>query len=206
MFCTYLSPSLLGVSLVRKSSWDGIVRTPKQASFSPPCTCTVRKLSSTSVSSCSPRESRSRPPRPSTAPSKLAVFLAEQAVHGERSAHKGRAPPGMTTTPPTIPDLSSLEPAAAAAAAETAKSVLDAKGPEALAAWVRQKKRVMVTDTTMRDAHQVHKRNMLGSGALRRWCLKSVLVYASLGLLCSGFVSSRAEGSGSFCCLSRLGR
>ncbi|CAN0146111.1 unnamed protein product, partial [Ectocarpus fasciculatus] len=37
---------------------------------------------------------------------------------------------------------------------ETAKSVLDAKGPEAMAAWVRQKKGIMVTDTTMRDAHQ----------------------------------------------------
>ncbi|CAM9739850.1 unnamed protein product, partial [Ectocarpus sp. 8 AP-2014] len=92
---------------------------------------------------------RSRPARPSTKPSKLATFLAEQAIHGERSAHKGRAPQGMTTTPPAIPDVKPTE-----AAGETAKSVLDAKGPEAMAAWVRQKKGVMVTDTTMRDAHQ----------------------------------------------------
>eukprot|EP00903_Cladosiphon_okamuranus_P009747 g9267.t1 len=95
---------------------------------------------------------RSRPPKPSTAPSKLAVFLADQAIHGERSAHKGRAPPGMTTTPPTIPDLTGLGDSPLPL--ETAKSMLDSKGPEAMAAWVRQKKSVMVTDTTMRDAHQ----------------------------------------------------
>ncbi|CAM9828703.1 unnamed protein product, partial [Hapterophycus canaliculatus] len=100
-----------------------------------------------------PPRRRSRPARPSTKPCKLAEFLADQAIHGERSAHKGRAPPGMTTVPPVAPDLtaSTLPPSPA----ETAKSVLDAKGPEAMAAWVRQKKSVMVTDTTMRDAHQV---------------------------------------------------
>jgi pyruvate carboxylase len=37
---------------------------------------------------------------------------------------------------------------------ETAKSILDSQGPEALAAWVRQQSRVLLTDTTMRDAHQ----------------------------------------------------
>lgn len=97
---------------------------------------------------------RSRPAKASTTPSKLVTFLAEQAIHGERSAHKGRAPPEMTTTPPTIPDLSSPD-TNSGLPAETAKSVLDAKGPEAMAAWVRQKKGVMITDTTMRDAHQV---------------------------------------------------
>ncbi|CAM9750893.1 unnamed protein product [Pylaiella littoralis] len=97
---------------------------------------------------------RSRPAKASTTPSKLITFLADQAIHGERSAHKGRAPPGMTTTtPPTIPDLSP-ESNGPGDAVETAKSVLDAKGPEAMAAWVRQKKGVMITDTTMRDAHQ----------------------------------------------------
>jgi pyruvate carboxylase len=36
----------------------------------------------------------------------------------------------------------------------SAKRVLDAKGPEALAAWVKSQNRVLLTDTTMRDAHQ----------------------------------------------------
>lgn len=96
---------------------------------------------------------RSRPPKPSTKPSKLAEFLADQAIHGERSAHKGLAPAGMTTVPPTAPEIP--EGDLPAPPAETAKSVLDAQGPEAMAAWVRKKKSVMVTDTTMRDAHQV---------------------------------------------------
>jgi pyruvate carboxylase len=36
----------------------------------------------------------------------------------------------------------------------TAKTVLDASGPEAVAAWVLQQPGVLCTDTTMRDAHQ----------------------------------------------------
>lgn len=127
------------------------------------------------VLSLSPRSRRSRPPKASTTPCKLAVFLAEQAIHGERAAHKGRAPPGIATTPP-VPALSppgSID----VPAVETAKSILDTKGPEAMAAWVRQKKRVMVTDTTMRDAHQV-----CFSGVVERLeflCMKLSLVVGS---------------------------
>lgn len=97
-------------------------------------------------------KNRSRPARPSTTPCKLAVFLGEQAIHGERSAHKGKAPPGMVAIPPPVPTVETPP-----SSSETAKSVLDSQGPEAMSSWVRQKKGVMVTDTTMRDAHQVHK-------------------------------------------------
>ncbi|WP_455661844.1 pyruvate carboxylase [Pradoshia sp.] len=34
------------------------------------------------------------------------------------------------------------------------KQLLDAKGPEGLAAWVKNQKQVLITDTTFRDAHQ----------------------------------------------------
>ena len=34
------------------------------------------------------------------------------------------------------------------------KQILDARGPEGLAEWMREQKRLLVTDTTMRDAHQ----------------------------------------------------
>ncbi len=34
------------------------------------------------------------------------------------------------------------------------KQLLDAKGPEGLAAWVKDQKQVLITDTTFRDAHQ----------------------------------------------------
>ncbi|MCX6433630.1 MAG: pyruvate carboxylase, partial [Actinobacteria bacterium] len=46
------------------------------------------------------------------------------------------------------------EAIAAAPPARTAKQVLDADGPEALAAWLRALDHVAVTDTTLRDAHQ----------------------------------------------------
>ena len=35
-----------------------------------------------------------------------------------------------------------------------AKHILDQSGPEALARWVRKQTKVLLTDTTMRDAHQ----------------------------------------------------
>lgn len=37
---------------------------------------------------------------------------------------------------------------------ENAKTVLDRDGPEAMAKWVRARKEILLTDTTMRDAHQ----------------------------------------------------
>jgi pyruvate carboxylase len=39
---------------------------------------------------------------------------------------------------------------------DNAKAILDSQGPEAMAAWVRKtsQERVLITDTTMRDAHQ----------------------------------------------------
>ncbi|MGG5316161.1 pyruvate carboxylase [Enterococcus sp. AZ072] len=37
---------------------------------------------------------------------------------------------------------------------ETAKQILDTKGPEAVASWVKQQENVLLTDTTFRDAHQ----------------------------------------------------
>ncbi|WP_029508390.1 pyruvate carboxylase [Paucilactobacillus suebicus] len=36
----------------------------------------------------------------------------------------------------------------------TAKDVLDDKGPDAMVEWIKQQKAVLLTDTTMRDAHQ----------------------------------------------------
>ncbi|CAM9513097.1 unnamed protein product, partial [Choristocarpus tenellus] len=92
---------------------------------------------------------RSRPKKASTLPCKLVLYLADQVIHGERSSYKGLAPPGMTKVAPVIPEVT-----APAVPAQTAKSLLDAEGPEAMAAWVRKSKRVLVTDTTMRDAHQ----------------------------------------------------
>jgi pyruvate carboxylase len=57
----------------------------------------------------------------------------------------------------SVREPSSLLPAEATASSVpsvTAKSVLDAAGPQALAEWLRRLEHVAVTDTTLRDAHQ----------------------------------------------------
>lgn len=86
-----------------------------------------------------------------TAPdqAKLLAYIAEQTVRGEHSAWLGKAPSiSAKVVPATIShvDLSTLP--------ENAKTVLDRDGPEAMAQWVRSKEEILLTDTTMRDAHQ----------------------------------------------------
>ena len=64
-------------------------------------------------------------------------------------------PHGDTRT--TQRDPASLLPAHATPTSRptrTAKQILDADGPEALATWLRARDHVAVTDTTLRDAHQ----------------------------------------------------
>lgn len=98
---------------------------------------------------------------------KLTKHLAEEIVLGERSKYRKLAPVAMNT-PLASGSIESLSAASAATAAarqpaplkpETAKYVLDTKGPEYLCKeWLPKQKRVLVTDTTMRDAHQVRRR------------------------------------------------
>jgi acetyl-CoA carboxylase carboxyl transferase alpha subunit len=80
---------------------------------------------------------------------KLLQFLTERTLKGEHSLYKKKGPVGC---PKTAKVLSCHAPAPE----ENAKMVLDRDGPEAMAAWVRKasKDRVLLTDTTMRDAHQ----------------------------------------------------
>lgn len=76
----------------------------------------------------------------------LLLRLAETTVN---------RPYGSATT--TVRDPADRLPAgreAASSPALTAKQVLDGQGPDALAAWLRGRTVVAVTDTTLRDAHQ----------------------------------------------------
>lgn len=85
------------------------------------------------------------PPAP-----KILEFLTERTIKGEHSFFKGKGPKDC-------PRTAFLKPVEATAKQEeNAKSVLDKSGPEAMAKWVRaqSKNRVLMTDTTMRDAHQ----------------------------------------------------
>ncbi len=99
-----------------------------------------------------------RPPRkkPDGSPSKLLHYLATRTISGEHSLYKGKAPMRALEGYTDPPDFSGVGVTDRSAMPENAKSVLDAQGPEALAQWVRAKSptRTLVTDTTLRDAHQ----------------------------------------------------
>ena len=86
-------------------------------------------------------------PRPRDRATRLLRHIAQVTVNGHPEA-RGRPTPrarARTPVPPEpVPDL----------AINPAKTVLEGKGPEAVAQWMRESKRLLITDTTMRDAPQ----------------------------------------------------
>jgi len=94
---------------------------------------------------------RKRPVKQDVTPSLLVKHLAEEIVAGTASKYRKLAPASCPENPPVVPVVAS---AARPQGWTNAKKVLDAEGPDALVKWVREQKRVLVTDTTMRDAHQ----------------------------------------------------
>ncbi len=94
---------------------------------------------------------------------KLLTYIADVTVNGHPET-KGRArPPGsaLKAEPPVFAGGigamkdAPIEPGARSASVPAgAKQLLDRVGPERFATWMREQKRVLVTDTTMRDAHQ----------------------------------------------------
>ncbi len=77
---------------------------------------------------------------------KLLNYLADASVNGHPET-RDRARPDPDAAAPVIPYCPD-EPRAGT------KQRLDALGPEKFAAWMRAEKRVLFTDTTMRDGHQ----------------------------------------------------
>ncbi|MDX3927445.1 MAG: pyruvate carboxylase [Shinella sp.] len=77
---------------------------------------------------------------------KLLTYLADVTVNGHPEA-KGRPVPSADAAKPVVPHI-------AADIVPGTKQKLDALGPKKFAEWVRGEKRVLVTDTTMRDGHQ----------------------------------------------------
>ncbi len=77
---------------------------------------------------------------------KLLTYIADVTVNGHPEV-KGRARPLEEAAKPTVPYFSGdIVPGT--------KVLLDSLGPKKFTEWMRQQKRVLVTDTTMRDAHQ----------------------------------------------------
>lgn len=78
---------------------------------------------------------------------KLLKLLGETIVNGNEQV-KGRPVPIMDL-PVILPDYDPKQPKPAGT-----KDYLTKHGPEKFAQWMRKQKRLLITDTTMRDAHQ----------------------------------------------------
>ena len=85
--------------------------------------------------------------RPRDRASRLLRYIAETTVNGHPEV-KGRPLPPVHARNPRPPRLLPEVPASGA------KALLDAEGPAAVATWMLDETRVLVTDTTMRDAPQ----------------------------------------------------
>ncbi|ALK09315.1 pyruvate carboxylase [Blastochloris viridis] len=86
--------------------------------------------------------------RPRDRATKLLGYIADVTVNGHPEV-KGRAKPPATARTPVPPYFGS-----ARTAPTGTKQLLDQLGPSGFAAWMKAEKRVLITDTTMRDAHQ----------------------------------------------------
>ncbi|PTL23573.1 pyruvate carboxylase [Shouchella clausii] len=77
---------------------------------------------------------------------KMLSFIGETVVNGYPGLEKGEKP---LFDKPVVPAFNKNEPIPAGT-----KQILDERGPEGLANWVKQEQKVLLTDTTFRDAHQ----------------------------------------------------
>ncbi len=77
---------------------------------------------------------------------KLLTYLADVTVNGHPEA-KGRPKPSADAAKPVVPFVGGP-------IVDGTKQKLDQLGPKGFAEWMRNEKRVLMTDTTMRDGHQ----------------------------------------------------
>ncbi|NGY04362.1 pyruvate carboxylase [Solimonas terrae] len=82
---------------------------------------------------------------------KLLRFIGEVTVNGNPEM-KGREPPKLPLPPPRLPKLPRKE--LALAPPPGTRDILLERGPSGFAQWMKDQQRVLLTDTTMRDAHQ----------------------------------------------------
>ncbi|OSQ43220.1 pyruvate carboxylase [Marivita geojedonensis] len=78
---------------------------------------------------------------------KVLTYIADITVNGHPEV-AGRARPHPDLKPARAPKLRVETPPAGT------KTLLDEKGPQAVADWLAAQKQVLITDTTMRDGHQ----------------------------------------------------
>ncbi|MEP3045464.1 MAG: pyruvate carboxylase [Roseibium sp.] len=77
---------------------------------------------------------------------KLLTYIADVSVNGHPET-KNRAEPPKDVAAPFVPDFGDDKP-------KGTRQLLDQLGPKGFADWMKAEKRALITDTTMRDAHQ----------------------------------------------------
>ena len=77
---------------------------------------------------------------------KLLSYIADVTINGNPEV-KGKPKPARLKTPPIPRHIATPPP-------DGTKQLLDRLGPEGFAAWTSKQKRLLLTDTTLRDAHQ----------------------------------------------------
>ncbi|WGW02227.1 pyruvate carboxylase [Tropicibacter oceani] len=78
---------------------------------------------------------------------KVLTYIADITVNGHPET-EGRVRPAADLKPARAPKLRAEAPAPGT------KTLLDEKGPQAVADWMLAQKQLLITDTTMRDGHQ----------------------------------------------------
>ena len=78
---------------------------------------------------------------------KILTYIADVTVNGHPET-AGRARPAATARAPRPPDVHEIQPAYGT------RNLLEQKGPQAVADWMKAQTRMLITDTTMRDGHQ----------------------------------------------------
>ncbi|MGC1188445.1 MAG: pyruvate carboxylase [Candidatus Acidiferrales bacterium] len=91
-----------------------------------------------------------RMPRRADRATKLLAYLGDVILNGNPEV-KGKAAPSVFETPPTPRETSEKSKSAAPAGS---RQLLLSLGPKRFAEWARNEKRLLITDTTFRDAHQ----------------------------------------------------
>ena len=77
---------------------------------------------------------------------KMLTYIADRTINGFEGYGNRKKP---TYQKPRIPTIKHSEPFP-----KGTKQILDERGPEGLAEWVKERPEVLLTDTTFRDAHQ----------------------------------------------------
>ncbi|PYF09513.1 pyruvate carboxylase [Rhodobacter viridis] len=114
---------------------------------------------------------------------KILTYIADISVNGHPET-AGRPKPHAEAKPPRLPALRG-------AVVPGTRDMLDAQGPKAVAEWMKDQKKLLITDTTMRDGHQ----SLLATRMRSIDMIKAAPVYASN---LSGLFSVECWGGATF--------